>query len=174
MFRSLRRLPKEFWAAIAVSAVVLGGCAALQAPEPVIPATPNDPSWRARDIQDHLTYLNGSATVGRTIGSAAMESAAQYAASRMQAYRLQPIYGNARALSFTTPVHGFLVITLTSDQRYSVLLQTGIDYIADSCSASGALNMRFMDVSRMGDVAPCPTATDSALAVMISGEAATP
>src|SRR5690625_967367 len=84
MFRSLRRLPKEFWAAIAVSAVVLGGCAALQAPEPVIPATPNDPSWRARDIQDHLTYLNGSATVGRTIGSAAMESAAQYAASRMQ------------------------------------------------------------------------------------------
>src|SRR5690625_1954819 len=105
MFQSLRRLPKEFWAAIAVSAVVLGGCAALQAPEPVIPATPNDPSWSARDIQDHLTYLNGSATVGRTIGSAAMESAAQYAASRVPAYRRRPIHGTAGPLPFTTLAH---------------------------------------------------------------------
>ena len=174
MFRSLRRLPKEFWAAIAVSAVILGGCAALQAPEPVIPATPNDPSWSARDIQDHLTYLNGSATVGRTIGSAAMESAAQYAASRMQAYRLQPIYGNARALSFTTPVHRIRSTTLASVQRDSLVLQPGIDYIADSRTDSGAVNMRFMHVARTGDVAPFPTATESALAVMISGEAATP
>ena len=173
MFQSRRRIPKEFYAAVAFSAILLGGCAALQAPEPVVPATPAEPSWRAEAIRDHLTYLNGSSTVGRTIGTTAMDLTAQYVASRMQAYRLQPIYGDARALPFTTPLHRIRSATLASVQRDSLVLQPGVDFIADSRTDSGFVNMRFMHLARDGDVVPFPTATQSALAVMISGEAAT-
>lgn len=145
----------------------------LRAPEPEVRPAPGIPVWNRYDTREHLSFLNSSSAAARAPGTEALATAAEYVASRMGGYRLQPVYDQGFRMRFNVPTHRIDAAQMSVAGADSVALSLGYDFAPDPRSASGNASMNFIHVAPEGDAVPFPAASASAHAVMITGSDAT-
>jgi hypothetical protein len=141
--------------------------------EPPTPAraAPDQPVWEPRQVREHINFLSSSSLAQRSIGTTALDQAAEYVAARMRGYRLQPALERYR-VPYRAHTHQITSAELAVVGEDSVRLQIGYDFWADGRSDAGSISLRNVHLSPRRVIDPMREGTPD-VGIFVDGSWAT-
>jgi hypothetical protein len=154
--------------AVMMVVVSTAGCGLLQAPpQPDMPS-PGHAVWESRQAREHISFLSSSGVAQRAIGTPAMEQAAEYVASRMRGYALQPWIETHR-VDYPARAHRISSAEFWAVAADSVQLQIAHDFWPDGRSDSGRVHVAELHLAPDTPASPISTTRSGMPAVVIDG-----
>ena len=134
------------WGFLVGVASGLAGCASVAQPE----SSPDEqlprPPWNKATLAEHLRFFNSADVGGRKTGTQGYARVAEYTASQMRAFGLQPAFGSDFRSVYQTAVYYPRAATIQVLRPDTLRFYPGIDFIPGGLSDGGSVEFKEVKV----------------------------